>query len=279
MRVLLLVAAVIGVEALAQTTAKPLLIVDASVQQFEDGPAVTSEPFRPGETVFFSFQVRGYSVSAAGKVQFTYRIEVRDPDGVLLVEPATGQVETELSEQDKDWLPKVRHNFLIPPQALSGRFRILAVVRDGRVAGDAKSETTFTLQGRQLDTSGPLAVRNVRFFKGEDDAAPLAAAVYRPGDTLWARFDVTGFKRAEGNRVHVAYGLSIISPSGKLLFSEPRAAEEQDSSFYPKRYVPGVISLTIQPKTTPGEYTLLITARDEVGSETCETRSVFRVEP
>ena len=50
MRVLLLVAAVIGVEALAQTTAKPLLIVDASVQQFEDGPAVTSEPFRPGET-------------------------------------------------------------------------------------------------------------------------------------------------------------------------------------------------------------------------------------
>ena len=279
MRVLLLVAAVTGVEALAQTTAKPLLIVDASVQQFEDGPAITSEPFRPGETVFFSFQVRGYSVSAGGKVQFTYRIEVMDPDGVLLVEPATGEVATELSEQDKDWLPKVRHNFLIPPHALSGRFRILAVVRDARVAGDAKSETAFTLQSRQLDTSGPLAVRNVRFFRGEDDPAPLAAAVYRPGDTLWARFDVTGFKQAEGNRVHVAYGLSIISPSGKPLFSEPRAAEEQDSSFYPKRYVPGVISLTIQPKTTPGEYTLLITARDEVGSGTCETRSVFRVEP
>jgi hypothetical protein len=202
-----------------------------------------------------------------------------DPDGLLVAEPATGQVETELSEQDKDWLPKVRHNFLVPPHALSGRFRIFAVVRDGRAAAEAKSETAFTVQGRQLDTSGPLAVRNLRFFRGEDDPTPIAPPVYGPGDTLWARFDITGFKRAEGNRLHVAYGLSIISPSGKLLFSEPRAAEEQDSSFYAKRYVPGAVSLTIQPKTTPGEYTLLVTARDEVGSETCETRSVFRVEP
>lgn len=279
MRVLLLVASVIGVAARAQTTAKPPVIVEASVQQFEDGPAVTSEPFRPGETVFFSFQVRGYIVSAGGKVQFTYRIEVMDPDGVLVVEPATGQVETELSEQDKDWLPKVRHNFLIPPHAPSGRFRILTVVRDGRAAAEAKSETAFAVQGRQLDTSGPLAVRNLLFFRGEDDPTPLATPVYGPGDTLWARFDITGFQRAEGNRFHVAYGLSIISPSGKLLFSEPRAAEEQDSSFYPKRYVPGAVSLTIQPKTTPGEYTLLVTARDEVGSLTCETRGVFRVEP
>ena len=279
MRLLLLVVAVIGVAARAQTTARPPAIVEASVQQFEDGPAVTSEPFRPGETVFFSFQVRGYSVGTGGKVQLTYRIEVLDPDGVLVVEPEAGRVETELSEQDKDWLPKVRHSFLIPSHALSGRFRILAVVRDGRTAAEAKSETAFTLQSRQLDTSGPLAVRNLRFFKAEDDTTPLAAAVYLPGETLWARFDVAGFKRAEGNRLHVAYGLSIISPSGKVLFTEPRAAEEQDSSFYPKLYVPGVISLTIQPKTTPGEYTLLVTARDEVASEACETRGAFRVEP
>ena len=278
MRALLLVAAA-GAAACAQTASKPIVIVDASVQQFEDGRAVTSEPFQPGGTVFFSFQVRGYSVNQERKVLFTYRIEVLDPDGVLVVAPESGRIETELAEQDKDWLPKVRHSFLVPPHALSGKFKVLAVVRDGRVPGEAKSETAFAIQARQLDTSGALAVRNVRFFRGEDDAAALAAAVYRPGDVMWARFDITGFKLGEGNRLHVVYGISILNPSGKVLLNEPRAAEEQDSSFYPKRYVPGVISLTIQPKTTPGEYTLLITARDEVGSETCETRGVFRVEP
>lgn len=279
MRSLLALAVLAAVGLRAQTPAKPPVIVDASVQQFEDGPPVTSEPFRPGETVFFSFRVQGYSVGPGGKVQFTYHIEAVDADGVAVVEPASGRVETQLSEQDKEWLPRVRHSFLIPPYALSGRFKIQAVVRDARAAADAKSETVFTVQGRELDVSGPLAVRNVRFFKGEDDSSPLVAAAYRPGETLWARFEITGFKRAEGNRLHVIYGLSIISPSGKQLFSEPRAAEEQVSSFYPKRYMPGVVNLSVQPKTSPGEYTLVVTARDEVGSETCESRATFRVEP
>jgi len=279
MLVLLLIAAAAGTAGQAQPPAKSLAIVDASVQQYEDGPVVATEPFRPGETVFFSFQVKGYGVTADGKVHFTYRIEVLDPDGVALVEPETGEVESVLSEQDKEWLPKVRHSFLIPPHALAGRFRIVAVVRDGRAGGEVKSETAFGVQSRQVDTGGPLAVRNLRFFRGEDAGTPLASVVYRPGDALWARFDITGFRLGDGNRVQVAYGLSIISPSGKQLFSEPQAAQEQDSSFYPKRYVPGVITLTVQPKTTPGDYTLVITARDEVGGETCESRGSFRVEP
>ena len=279
MRLLPLIAAAVGMAAQAQAAPAPLAIIDASVQQYEDGLPVTSEPFRPGETVFFSFQVEGYSVSEDNKVALSYRIEVQDPDGVLLVKPDTGRVETELSYQDKDWLPKVRYHFLIPPHALTGRFRILAVVKDGQSGAEVKSETDFNVESRQLQTAGPLAVRNVRFFRGENESTPLLTAVYHPGDTLWARFDITGFKLGEGNRVDVSYGLSIISPSGKLLFSEPMAAEERDESFYPKRYVPGVISLTVQPKTTPGEYTLLITVHDEVSSETGEGRATFRVEP
>ncbi len=279
MRTLPLIAAAAGMVAHAQQPARPLAVAEASVQQYEDGPPVGAEPFRPGETVFYSFMVQGYGVSPERKVAFTYRIEVSDPDGVALVEPETGRIETALSEHDKDWLPKVRHHFLLPPHALAGRFRILAVVRDGRAGAEVRSETFFNIQSRQVQTGGPLAVRNIRFFAGEDDRSPLVSAVYRPGDTLWARFDITGFKLGEGNRTDVYYGLSIISPSGKQLFTEPRAAGEQSPSFYPRRYVPGVISLTVQPKTTPGEYTLVITARDEVAGQASESRGTFRVEP
>ena len=279
MRAIALVAALAEALAWAQAPPKPPVSVSATLQQFEDGPSLpAAHQFIPGETVFFSFQVRGYSVSSEGKVQFTYRIEALDPDGALLAEPDTGRIETEISDLDKEWLPKVRYSCLIPPHALPGQYRIAALVRDGRTALDAKAEATFTVQGRAVDTSGPFSVRNVRFFRSEDDRTPLAVATYRPGDTLWARFDITGFKRGEKNHVEVIYGISIVGPSGKVLYSEPEAASEEDSSFYPRRYVPGVVSLNIQPRTAPGEYTLLVTARDQVGNQTCEGPFVFRIE-
>ena len=282
MRILALAAALApGVAwAQAQAPAKPPVIINATVQQYEDGPSIpTGHKFVPGETVFFSFQVRGFSVSSEGKVRLTYRIETVDSDGVPMVEPDTGRIETEISDLDKDWLPKVRYSCLIPPHALPGEFRITALVRDASTVLDAKTEATFSVQGRAVDTSGPFSVRNIRFLRSEDDRTPLTVVAYRPGEALWARFDITGFKSGEKNHIDVIYGISIVSPSGKVLYSEPEAASEEDAPFYPRRYVPGVVSLTVQPKTTPGEYTLIITARDQVGNQTCEGRGVFRVEP
>lgn len=279
MRLLILPLALAEVVSLAQTPGKPLTVVNATLHQFEDGaPILSGHQFIPGETVFFSFQIQGYSVPADQKVQLSYRIEVFDSDGTPVAEAKAGNVETELTEQDKEWLPTIRYSLLIPPHALPGQFRIAVGVRDGRSAREAKAESTFVVQGRKVEKSDTLVVRNIRFLRSEDDRDPLTAAVYRAGDTLWARFDITGFKTGEKNRVDVTYGISILSPSGKVLFSEPQAAVEQDASFYPKRYVPGVASLTTQPKTTPGDYTLLISVRDAVGQQNCESRGTFRIE-
>ncbi|HSW50981.1 MAG TPA: hypothetical protein VLH09_12435 [Bryobacteraceae bacterium] len=278
MRILVL-AAVLTPALGAEGPAKPPEIVGVTVHQYEDGPAVPSgNRFIPGETVFVSFQVRGYSVSPDSKVLLTYRIEATDSGGVPLVEPDSGRIETEIAPQDKEWLPKVRYSALIPPHALPGKYRVAALVRDGRSATDAKVEVWFSVQAREVDTSGPFAVRNVRFFRSEEDQRPMATPAYRAGEAFWARFDITGFKLGDKNRVEVLYGVSIVSPAGKVLFSEPEAALEEDTSFYPRRHVPGVFSLTVQPKTTPGEYTLAVTARDLVGDQTAETRSTFRIE-
>jgi hypothetical protein len=279
MRAVVLVAAAVIAVGRAQAQPKPPVIVNATLQEYEDGPPLRAgHEFIPGETVFFSFQVRGYSVSSEGKVQFTYRIEALDSDGVNLAEPVSGSIETEISELDKDWLPKVRYSCLIPPHALPGKLRIAAMARDGQTGLEAKTEVDFAVRGRTVDTSGPFSVRDIRFLRAEDDRTPLAVATYRPGDTLWARFDITGFKLGEKNHLDVIYGISIVSPSGKQLYSEPEAAAEEEAPFYPRRYVPGVVSLNVQAKTTPGEYTLIVTARDQVGNQTCEGRGVFRVE-
>jgi hypothetical protein len=263
----------------AQAPVKPLAIVGVTLHQFEDGPPLASgHQFIPGETVFFSLQVQGYQVAPEGKVRLAYRIEASDAGGTPLVATQAGKVETELSYQDKDWLPKIRHSVLIPPHALPGQFRITAWVKDENSGREERAEASFTVRGRQVETSGALALRNFRFLRTEEDREPLAVASYRPGDALWARFDITGFKAGEKNRIRVVYGISILSPSGKVLLSEPQAAVEEEAPFYPKRYVSGVISLTVQPKTTPGEYALAVSVRDEVGQQTFESRHAFRVE-
>jgi len=267
--------------AVVQTPApvKPLAIINATLQQFEDGPPIPSgHAFIAGEMVFFSMQVRGYQVAPDQKIRLTYRVDTLDSEGAPLAEANTGKVETESSYEDRDWLPKIRHSVLIPPHALSGQFRISAWVKDEISGQERKAEVAFQVQGRQVETSGTLTLRNFRFLRAEEDREPLAVASYKPGDTLWARFDITGFKAGEKNHIRVVYGISIVGPSGKVLLSNPQAAAEEDTPFYPRRYLPEIMSLNVQPKTTAGEYTLVVSVRDEVGQQTFESRQAFRIE-
>ncbi len=265
--------------AVAQTPAKQLTIVIPVLQQYEDGPPLPdSHPFIPGEMVFFSFMVRNYQLSTSQRVRLTYRVEAADSAGVLLSQSALGKVDTEVGDMDKDWLPKVRYSTVIPPHALSGQYRIAAWVRDEQSGREARSEVPFTVRSRVIQLSDTLSVQDFRFLRTEEDRDPLITPIYKAGDTLWARFDITGFKIAGKNRLDVAYGIAIADSSGKVLFSQPEAATEQDAPFYPKRYVPATFSLNVQPKTAPGEYALIVSARDQIGGQTCESRQTFRVE-
>jgi len=264
---------------LAQEPATSPTVANASVQQFEDGsPLPADYAFVPGETVFFSFQVRGYQTSPDEEVHMSYRIEALDSDKIPVVETKSGKLDATVTDMDKDWLPKIRHTVLVPPHALPGQYRISAWMKDEVSGRETTGSVEFKVGGRAVERSDTLTIRNFRFLRDEGGQAPLRPAAYRGGETLWARFDVTGYKIGEANRIQVAYGLSIVAPSGKTLFTEPQAAEEKDAPFYPKRYFAGIVSLNVQPKTTPGEYTLVISVRDEVGGQTYESRQPFRID-
>ncbi len=264
---------------LAQAPQTQLLITAVTLHQYEDGPPIPpGHAFIPGDTVFLSFQVRGYRVSDKERVLIEHRVEAVDPKGVLLAEPATGRIDSEVSPEDKDWQPKIRRSVLVPPFSDSGTYRLLITVRDVLGEREAKAEAPFNVRGRSVEPSDTLVARNFRFLRGEEDAQPLAIPAYRGGDTLWARFEITGYKTGPNNRYRVSYGLSVLNAEGKVLFTQPEAAAEEESPFYPKRYVPGVLSLQLKPKTTPGEYTLLVSLRDEVGGQTAESRHTFRIE-
>ena len=63
-----------------------------------------------------------------------------------------------------------------------------------------------------------------------------------------------------------------------MLFTQDKAAEEKSSSFYPKAYVPGSMNLSLQSNIRPGQYTIVVTARDHTGNQTCEAKADFTIE-
>jgi hypothetical protein len=238
--------------------------------------------FLPGESVFFSCRLTGYQSAVTGEnqrsVKMSWTLDVTDASGIPLVAGIKGEIAEPISPQDKNWYPKFLHHFNIPPFVPGGTYHIKVTARDEVGKADLTSQLDFQVRGHAVEPSPVLAARNLRFVKDETDGPPLDPAVYHPGETLWARFDMTGYKYGDKNRYSVEYGLAILRESGEQVFAQPAAAADSNESFYPQRYVPGAVSLNLQPDVPEGSYTLVITMADKVGEQTAEARREFRIQ-
>ena len=262
-------------------TAKPadLTIVNAAPHQTEDGPPMPrGEFFLPGETVFYSFQISGYGETEVKKIRLSYHLEAFDPAGVRIMEPVDSIFDATLHDEDKRWMPKLRVPLAIPPVAPGGHYRIAATVTDDISHKTASVESSFTVQGNQAPPSKELTVRGFTFHRAEDDAKPLEHAAFRAGDAVFARFEIAGFRYGAGNAIHVFYDVAVLNPAGKQIYAQAHAAEDRSSSYYPKPYVPGGMNLALERTMRAGEYTVVLTAHDEIGGQRFEARYPFSVE-
>jgi len=274
----------LGAAVLAITPAVAALSVDRiALHQFEDGPVLgPSHVFLPGETLFFSCRLTGYQVATTKdeqrSVKLSWKLQVTDPAGVPLVSEASGEIAEPVSTQDKNWYPKFLQQFKIPPFAPGGAYHIKVTARDEVANTELASQLDFQVRGHTVEPSATLTARNLRFVKDETDGPPLDPAVYHPGETLWARFDITGYKYGDKNRYSVEYGLAILRESGEQVFAQPAAAADSSENYYPQHYVPGAVSLNLQPNVPEGNYTLVITMADKVGGQMAEARAGFRIQ-
>ena len=270
--------------AMAQT-GKAIAVVDARLHVYDDGPALReSESLGPGDGLWVSAKFSGYALKTDEEkdkrfIHLTYRFEALDPDGVSLVEAKTEKIDTDLAREDKSWNPKVRFNFLLPPLPDSGVYKVVLTVTDEFNKSTARRELPFRVKGFDVEKSDKLTALNFRFQRREEDAAPLNPAVYHPGETVWARFDMTGYKLGAQNAFDVAYGLEVLRGSDlKSMYAEPNAAREKDATFYRKRYLQGGLSLNLNKDLAKGEYVLILKIRDEAGGQAYESRHAFAVE-
>jgi hypothetical protein len=265
--------------ALAAPAPKKLAIVRMTLAQSEDGtPSAAAEQFVPGETIFFRCEVEGYQKTEKEAIRITYQVDAEDAHGVQLLAPEKGIVETTLSPEDKHWAPKIRYTVIVPPLADSGEYHVLVKVTDELANASVDARATFSVRGREVAPSDTLVVRNFRFQRREEDSQPLKFAAYRPGDAVWARFDMTGYKIAEKNVFDIEYGLEVLTADGSVAYSEPQAAAAKEQPVYPQRYQPGVLNLNMPNDIAKGEYTIVLKVRDNLGKQAIETREKFSIE-
>ena len=260
-----------------------LAIDRLALHQYEDGPILASGyEFLPGETGYFSCRIAGFQAKKNAddqrSVTLSWQARVVDPAGVLLEKPQSGRIEERLQPEDKEWRPKFLMAFEVPPFAPGGDYRIPVLVKDELAGAEVGGELVFHVRRPAVEPADSLLVRGFRFTGSEDDATELRPAVYRPGSVLWARFEIAGHTLGEGNRYSVAYGLAILDAAGKQVFAQPEAASEAHASFYPRRVVPGALSLTLDPNVPRGEYTMVVTVRDQIGMQVSELKEGFRIQ-
>jgi hypothetical protein len=261
------------------SAAAGLEVVRPIVAQSDGGvPVPSGYEHVAGETLFFSCRVAGYAKTPEEKVHVAYSVEAFDPQGVPLTEIYKNEMVTDVAPQDKAWMPKITTEIQVPPLVGAGTYKILIKIEDLVANAKAELSVPFVVRSKTVEPSDTLVARNFQFFRGEEDAQPIEKAVYRGGDSVFARFDIIGFKYGEKNRIDVSYLTSVISPSGKVLWTQPEPAVEQSESFYPKRYVVASMGITLLAKTTPGEYKIAVTITDAVGKQTYETKQTFTVE-
>ena len=254
-----------------------------ALHQYEDGPLLPSaHEFLPGETVWFSARIAGFESQPDGDnrtVKLSWQVGIVDPGGVAVQAPRAGRIDESLRMQDKDWVPKFGVSFLLPSFVPGGTYHIPVSVKDELGGSEITGDLEFHVRAENIEPATSFVIRNFHFLRNETDAEPLRQpVVYKPGTTLWARFEMAGYKFEANHKFSVGYGLAVLNAEGKELFGQPEAAAESKESFYPQLRVPGALSLKLDPNVPPATYTLVVTVHDKIGGQTAEYRDTFRVE-
>ncbi len=258
---------------------RKLAVVQAVLHdRSESAPSIRPDyRYIGGELIYFSFRIAGYQVKN-DKVNLRWLIYATDPDGRLLWEPLNGAISEEVTHNDENWLPRVNQTLPLPPQLRPGPHKLLIKVTDENGPSSIEHVAGFQVGGRPLPMPEVFSILGAAFYRSDQDASPLTEAVYRPGDPLFLKFQLAGFKLGEKNHFEVEYGIKVLRPSGKEMYAEPRAASESDAPYYPKTVMNGAVSLNLSADLTPGQYTIVLSARDVAGQTSAETTVSFKVE-
>lgn len=259
--------------------APALSIVRPVIAQSDGGdPVPATFKHTEGETIFFSCNISGFTKSPEEQINLTYSVQAFDPKGVPVAEIYKGEAKEEVGPEDKDWLPKIETQIVLPDLLRPGTYKIVVKAEDLLAKTSTDLTLPFEIGGQDVTPTPTLTAKDFRWYHNEDDTRPMSQAIYRAGDNMFMKFEITGFKYGENNKVDVSYIPSLVLENGKTIWSQPDAATEQSESFYPRPYITGEFGISLNKDFKPGTYTMAVAVKDNIGKQTYQGKFQFIVQ-
>ena len=248
-----------------------------------DGGVAFEGRFGSGERVFLRFAITGAQAIRGDddkdpRMRLRYTIHLTDASQIPLAKPLQGEVVADLAPEDKKWQPRVNAEIELPTGLVKGQAALLIELEDQVAVTRTSIRSELPLAGPVVADDAPRAAANFHFLRQEEDAPPLTPPTYPAGETVWARFSIIGFARAESNRYAISYGLETFGADGVSLFRQEVAAEHQGDSAYPRRYLPSVLSLQLTKDLAKGEYLIRLHVLDTISGKRASSEHRFTVE-
>src|SRR5215470_7424447 len=137
--------------------AAPLEVVKPVISQMEGGaPDPAGFEHVPGELLFFSCRIAGFTKSPEEKIHVAYSVQAFDPKGVPLTEIYKNEFTDEVSPQDKEWMPKIATEVAIPPLVGSGAYKIVVKAEDLVAKTTTELTAPFNVRGHEVAPSDTL---------------------------------------------------------------------------------------------------------------------------
>ncbi|HJZ96999.1 MAG TPA: hypothetical protein VKE70_10875, partial [Candidatus Solibacter sp.] len=149
-------------------SAAALEVVKPTIATSDGGPPEpASYEYMPGETLYFTCRIAGFTKTAEEKVHVAYSVEAFDSRGVPLTEIYKNDLMTDVTPQDKEWMPKIVTEVQLPPLIASGTYKLVIKAEDLQAKTSATLDVPFLVRGRSVEPSDTLVIRNFEFFRSE----------------------------------------------------------------------------------------------------------------
>ena len=245
------------------------------LDSFANYPIANDSVFAPGDVVNVAFNLKGYTESDTYRMKVSWKVSTTGPAKLPFAPGSEGLFDAELAPEDEEWEPLVRYEAQLPYHLPAGTYGIHVQAKDELSGETAEGNLAVHVAGAPVVQSDALSVQNFTFSLTAG-GTPLRQSVFRPGATIFASFDITGYKLGEGNSYELASHLELLDAEGAEAYSF-NPASEKGSSFYPQLSVPASFRFDLDPTIKPGVYTLVLTVTDVVAQQSLSSQETFEV--
>ena len=242
---------------------------------FANYPIAEDSVFGPGDTVNVAFNLKGYSENDTYRMKVSWKVSTTGPAKLPFAPGSHGLFDEELAPEDEEWEPLVRYQAQLPYHLPAGVYRIHVEAKDELSGAAAEGDLNVHVAGASVVQSAVLSLQNFTFSLTAG-GTPLREAVFRPGATIHASFDITGYKLGEGNSYELSSHLDLLDVEGSQAYSF-NPASEKGANFYPRLSVPASFRFDLDPTIELGMYTLVLTVTDVVGRQSLSSQETFEV--